>query len=1106
MEKSMSDEGRALFYAETEKKSFMEQMKNPEVSVAADTNRGLRFAENYIKKFYLDDLQRYQVSNVPRSIMELRIGENICLFSVNDITFNKEENILDKLSNVYSSLHSLGLSLIFLIHSDGKSVRLYLGIKSQTIDLEDEKEIGSIFEKAFSGNFPGSHISLVERDKGNELISDIFPRGGENAVTALTSLPALKSDENQNIQYVQGIEKFIDTMKNEVYSVLIISDPISGGQIEEVKHGYEELYTELAPLLGYDLTLGKNDARSLTESEMRGYNDAIGSSVAKTQSFSRGSSITKSESTANTFGVGFGMFGSIGSNRSDSKSENIVKRAVNSIAGGPMKGVANVLGLTGGVNAGINASRSKTEGTAKGEQKTEQTGSQNSEQKTHTDSYQSGKQEGTTEGSSTSVMFKYENRSVKELLSMIDAHLKRLGVCESYGMWASAAYFVSPSKETSIIAASAYKGIINGEGTSLEAPSINTWFRDENVVRINKYLRSFSHPRFHDKDYLMNTEAVADISATTMISTKELSIQCNIPYKSVVGIAVREMAEFGRNIYSADERPARKIRIGDIYHMGRREENSPVEVDIERLKEHTFVTGSTGSGKSNTVYEIISRLNNMSVSHTDQTSNLNQAIPTLIIEPAKGEYKTIFQDTFHVFGTNSDCTELLKVNPFQFDSGIHVLEHIDRLIDIFNVCWPMYAAMPAVLKEAVERAYVEAGWDLRTSKNKHEITIYPCFEDLLSALRAVISSSDYSQEVKDNYTGSLITRVKSLTNGFYKDIFCAYEDEETNHRLYEESAIVDLSRIGSAETKSMIMGILLIRLQERRMSQGGMNLNLKHVTVLEEAHNLLKRTSTEQNSETSNLLGKSVEMVANAIAEMRTYGEGFIIVDQAPGLLDLSVIRNTNTKIILRLPDYSDRELVGRAAGLNDKQIVELSRLPSGVAAIYQNKWIEPVLCAVDYYDVKPREYRKKTTAVIESEKILKEHIAQYLLSDITGEEPITDVELLKKRLLETSISSAFKIELYKALSGKKPQKLDDIYPLISKCMENYDKAFSNSIDAKDIFEWNNLLKRELELKASGLSAECIDNILDCMIHQMSLSQNEGEKYEWWARQVGRRG
>ena len=93
----------------------------------------------------------------------------------------------------------------------------------------------------------------------------------------------------------------------------------------------------------------------------------------------------------------------------------------------------------------------------------------------------------------------------------------------------------------------------------------------------------------------------------------------------------------------------------------------------------------------------------------------------------------------------------------------------------------------------------------------------------------------------------------------------------------------------------------------------GSNAELRHVTVREEAHNLLRRTSAEQSQESSNLQGKSVEMLANAIAEMRTYGEGFIIADQAPGLLDLAVIRNTNTKIIMRVCRLTDRKIRWRS-------------------------------------------------------------------------------------------------------------------------------------------------------------------------------------------------
>lgn len=167
--------------------------------------------------------------------------------------------------------------------------------------------------------------------------------------------------------------------------------------------------------------------------------------------------------------------------------------------------------------------------------------------------------------------------------------------------------------------------------------------------------------------------------------------------------------------------------------------------------------------------------------------------------------------------------------------------------------------------------------------------------------------------------------------------------------LFDENCIIDLSRVGSQETKSLIMGILIMRLSEYRMTGANTpNSALKHLTVLEEAHNILKRVSTEQSQEGSNMAGKSVEMITNAIAEMRTYGEGFVIVDQSPTSVDKAAIKNTNTKIVMRLPDEDDRKVSGKAAGMNDKQIDEIAKLPTGVAVVYQNDWVSPVLCKID--------------------------------------------------------------------------------------------------------------------------------------------------------------
>ncbi|MGL5150938.1 MAG: helicase HerA domain-containing protein, partial [Clostridium sp.] len=82
------------------------------------------------------------------------------------------------------------------------------------------------------------------------------------------------------------------------------------------------------------------------------------------------------------------------------------------------------------------------------------------------------------------------------------------------------------------------------------------------------------------------------------------------------------------------------------------------------------MTGSTGSWKSNTVYKILKE-------------SKKKGVKFLVIEPTKGEYKSVFKGV-EVYGTNPEITRLLKINPFSFPKGIHVLEHLDRLVEIFN--------------------------------------------------------------------------------------------------------------------------------------------------------------------------------------------------------------------------------------------------------------------------------------------------------------------------------------------------------------------------------------------------------------------------------------
>ena len=410
----------------------------------------------------------------------------------------------------------------------------------------------------------------------------------------------------------------------------------------------------------------------------------------------------------------------------------------------------------------------------------------------------------------------------------------------------------------------------------------------------------------------------------------------------------------------------------------------------------------------------------------------------------------------------------------------------------------MYAAMPAVLKKAVEQSYQDCGWNLLESTNPYG-RLYPNFNDIADNIKKIIDSSEYDDENKGAYKGALLTRIESLTNGINGLIFS--NEELTNEHLFDTNVIVDLSRVGSTETKSLLMGILVLKLQEYRMTSGDMNAELKHITVLEEAHNLLKRTSTEQMAESANLLGKSVEMLANAIAEMRTYGEGFIIADQAPGLMDLSVIRNTNTKIIMRLPDFSDRELVGKSANLNDDQIIELAKLPKGVAAVYQNEWIQPVLCKVEKVEHDKIDYQYDGNSYFDT---LRPSINLKLSALLTGNNSFDEItkEELKFDILNSSLSGKYVRQILDYCNETVYEvKMTQIAPIIAQLYPVTMKAIRNfGMKSQDYKILTNEVIRELHKEVDGpLTNQLQLNIIQALMTQYYFNElNNSSELEKW--------
>lgn len=996
------------------------------------------------------------------------VGTNIMLSKLTRVVFDKDENILDKLTTVYNATAMYeSATIVMLLKSDGSNIDVYLGTVCKKTDdsFVPKKQITALI-KNFEANFPGSKIEEIEDLSSRmSIVQSIFQNNV--CVSAVTGIAALKENEyTENIKYIQGLEKLADSLKGKKCSVIIIADPVGDRDRDSIRAGYEEIYSALKPFEKSEYTVSKNNGETVTDSVIKGVTDTTNESVAKTKTHT----VTKGTNSSHTVGGSIGLNTGFTSGLTASATPFGIGASVSSTMS---SGIS--------INADYHYMRGHHEdkSDAEGTTETQGTAKSLSEQNSIANALSSSKGEG--------IQITYENRSVKSILERIDLQIERLAECEDYGMYDCGVYFLSEDYTTCLSVASTYKSIIQGEHSSVEASHISIWDGEESKGLI-PYLSTFNHPIF---DLADDENENSSASVSTLVSGRELSIFMGLPKKSVSGIPVIECASFGRNVLYAQEAPSgEKIDFGTIHHMYD-DEVARVLLDKNSFTSHTFVTGSTGAGKSNAIYGLIDKM---------CLKLCNNNIHFMVIEPAKGEYKDIFggYSNVQVLGTNPKKTKLLRINPFSFPDDIHVLEHIDRLIEIFNVCWPMYAAMPAVLKEAIERAYEVAGWDLTTSECKYEIVgkkTYPNFIDVLNQVNIVINESKYSVESKGDYVGALSMRISSLTNGINGQILAG--NELTCEELFDQNVIVDLSRVGSTETKSLLMGLLVVKLQEYRMSSvSGSNKALRHITILEEAHNLLKRTSTAQNAESSNLAGKSVEMLANAIAEMRTYGEGFIIVDQSPGLMDMSVIRNTNTKIILRLPDATDRELVGKAANLNDNQILELAKLKTGVCAVYQNDWIEPVLCHIhEWSDKNSRKYSNQVEPVSDIAAIKKEIVRLVLKPAYSVEK--TDMKDIFDKIEKIKLSTELKIKLSKFIKEKDIERFRNLRKSIIYEVFSPDTIMERNICYRNgIKEWCAVMHDELDPNLDAFTEDEVNKILAILAAEKNRIEGKGEYEE----------
>lgn len=230
--------------------------------------------------------------------------------------------------------------------------------------------------------------------------------------------------------------------------------------------------------------------------------------------------------------------------------------------------------------------------------------------------------------------------------------------------------------------------------------------------------------------------------------------------------------------------------------LGKDRNGYDVNLPLNLLPKHAFISGVPGSGKTNTMHHITSSLWK------------DHGIPFLVLEPAKQEYRALLNDPamkgLYLFSPNADMSFPLHINPFEMPRGTMVAEHIRRLFSVFEGSFPLFPPLPFLLDTAIEGVYRELGWipehvytGEETEPDGSGKRPLPTMSMLYRRIEKEINETSYDAELRGNAESALKVRIGSLLKREMGDVFDVPRSTFPPEKWLEVPAIIELESMGT---------------------------------------------------------------------------------------------------------------------------------------------------------------------------------------------------------------------------------------------------------------------------------------------------------------------